>query len=229
MGRPNRVDVAGYTYHLLNRAVGKAHIFRKRGDFEAFERVLEEAIERSNKAVEMMAYSVMSSHWHLVVRTRVDGALAPFAQWLTLTHTQRYRVNHRNVGYGPLYQGRYKSFVIEGEHYFLRCCRYVERNAARANVVSRAEDWPWSSLWRWKFGDAEAKAILRPWPIPGGRPKQWLRTVNTPLSASELEAMREAANRCQPYGSERWRERMIKQFGLESTIRLPGRPRRPNA
>ena len=228
MGRPNRIDVAGYAYHLLNRAVGKARVFRKDGDFQAFERVLEEAILRSEKAVELLAYSVMPSHWHLVVRTRENGALSPFAQWLTLTHTQRYRVSHRNVGDGPVYKGRYKSFLIEGEAYFLTCCRYVERNAVRANLVPRAEDWRWSSLWRWKFGDTQAKAMLRPWPIPGGRPRHWLRTVNKPLSAGELEAIRQAADRCQPYGSDGWRQRMVDQFGLASTIRRPGRPRRSN-
>ncbi len=226
MGRPNRVDVAGYVYHLLNRAVGRYPIYRKEKDYLAYERVLEESIVRSDGAVQLLAYCVMPNHWHLVVRTRADGALGQFAQWLTLTHTQRFRVSHRNVGYDPVYQGRYKSFVLEGESYFLTCCRYVERNAVRAGLVERAEQWRWGSLWRWKFGDAASNAVLSPWPIPGGRPKHWLRTVNTPLREAELEAMRVATNRCQPYGSQRWREHMIEQFGLVSTVRRAGRPQK---
>ncbi|MFP4223761.1 MAG: hypothetical protein ACOCTI_04400 [Phycisphaeraceae bacterium] len=60
----------------------------------------------------MLAYCLMGNHWHLVVRTTRNGALAPFMKWLT--HTQRYRVAHGNVGEGPIYQGRYKAFFIRG-------------------------------------------------------------------------------------------------------------------
>jgi len=100
-----------------------------------------------------------------------------------------------------------KSFLIEDDAHLLSVCRYVERNAARAGLFGsggRAEDWRWSSLWRWRYGDAEAKAMLSPWPISASgvddparfnRPRQWLRTVNTPISEAELKALRLAARR----------------------------------
>ncbi|MFW6033338.1 MAG: hypothetical protein ACOCTI_08190, partial [Phycisphaeraceae bacterium] len=59
-----------------------------------------------------------------------------------------------------------------------------------------------------------------------GRPKQWLRTVNTPLSEAELDALRRAAQRGRPYGGEAWTKQMIARFGLGSTLRGPGRPRK---
>ena len=86
---------------------------RKDGDFTAFERVLGEAVERSAGGAALLAYCVMGDHWHLVIHTRADGELSPFMKWLTLTHTQRYQAAHRSVGDGPLYQGRFKSFVIQ--------------------------------------------------------------------------------------------------------------------
>jgi len=229
MGRPPRIDVGGYAYHVLNRAAGRRRIFAKDADYAAFERVLAEAVERAAGDVELLAYCVMGNHWHLVVRTTRDGALSPFMKWLTLTHTQRYQVAHDSVGDGPVYQGRFKSFLIEQDRHFLTVARYVERNAARAGLVERAEDWRWGSLWRWRQSDPpsdDAPALrLSRWPIPGGRPKQWLRTVNTPLNENELAAMRRCAHRSTPHGSDAWRSRMVEQFGLQTTVRQPGRPR----
>jgi putative transposase len=231
MPRPPRVDVGGYAYHVLNRSVGRRTIFRRNADFIAFEHVLAEAIERSAGDVELLAYCLMGNHWHLVLHTTADGALSPFMQWLTLTHTHRYRWSHRNAGDGPLYQGRFKSFAIELESHLLTVCRYVERNAARASRVERAEDWRWSSLWRSRQrGHVDSfvpPLALSEWPLPGGRPRGWLRTVNTPLKDADLEALRLAAARCRPYGGKGWVDRQVKRFGLESTIRPRGRPRKP--
>lgn len=216
-------------------------IFQKDGDFEAFEAVLAEAVERSNGRVQLLAYCVMGNHWHLVVRTTTDGALSPFMKWLTLTHTQRYQVAHQHVGYGPVYQGRFKSFIIESGEHLLQVCRYVERNAARASLVERAEDWRWSSLWWWRNPNkanaatepGQPELVLSPWPIKdlgtpmadgSGRPRQWLRVVNTPQNEVELDALRHAVKKSRPYGGDRWSARIITKHDLTSTTRGRGRP-----
>ena len=59
----------------------------------------------------------------------------------------RWRVAHHTVGYGHVYQGRFKSFPIERDEHLLTVCRYVERNALTAGAAKRAEDWRWSSLY----------------------------------------------------------------------------------
>ncbi len=197
------------------------------------------AVTRSAGALRLSAYCDMGNHWHLVLRTTADGALSPFMNWLRLIHTQRYRVAHGNVDDGPVHQGRFKSFVVQTDRHFRTVCRYVERNAARASLVQRAEQWRWSSLWRWVRGvhglaDGDGPPlVLSPWPTPSGtatatdgsgRPRRWLRTVNMPLAAAELEALRIAAYRCRPFGGPASVERMIRTHGLESTDRRPGRP-----
>jgi putative transposase len=68
-------------------------------------------------------------------------------QRVTLTHTQRYHARTRTAGYGHIYQGRYKSLPVELGGQFLTLVRYVERNAQRAGLVKKAEDWPWSSVY----------------------------------------------------------------------------------
>jgi putative transposase len=87
MGRPHRVALGGYVYHVLNRANAGLRIFRSARDYAAWERVLAEANERYRMRV--LAYAVMPNHWHLVLWPRKDGDLSRFVGWLTLTHTRR--------------------------------------------------------------------------------------------------------------------------------------------
>jgi putative transposase len=207
-------------YHVLNRANARMEIFDKEKDYDAFERILGEAVRRVR--MRLLAYCVMPNHWHLVVWPREDGDLSRFVGWLTLTHTQRWHAHRHTVGSGHVYQGRFKSFLVESDEHLWTVCRYVERNALRAGLCSRAEEWRWSSVWRREFGDAECKGVLCEWPI--GTPQDWLRRVNRAESQRELAALRRCANRSQPYGSEAWVDRMTRRFDLGSTFRPRGRP-----
>src|SRR5205085_11259175 len=118
----------------------------KERDCAAFERVLAEAHGRLPTKV--LSYCLMPTHWHLVLWPKEDGQLSEFMPWLTVTHAQRWHAHYHKAGTGPLYQGRFKSFPVQAEHHFLVLCRYVERNPLRANLMERAQDWPWCSLWR---------------------------------------------------------------------------------
>jgi putative transposase len=222
MGRPKRVADGGLVYHLLNRANGRMTIFKKPEDYDAFERVLEEAVERTE--MRLLAYCVMPNHWHLVVWPREDGELSRFTGWLTLTHTQRWHAERHSTGSGHVYQGRFKSFPVQDDEHFLTVCRYVERNALRAKLVKRAEAWRWGSLHRWKHGDAKQKSLLASWPLP--RAAGWAKRVNTPLTKAELSALRRSVKRGSPFGEASWRDRMVRQLGLESTVRPLGRPKK---
>jgi len=97
-----------------------------------------------------------------------------------------------------LYQGRFKSFLVESDEHLWTVCRYVERNALRAGLCARAEQWRWSSLWRREFGDVECRQVLSKWPIDV--PKDWVNRVNRAESRSQLEALRRCVNRRQPFG-----------------------------
>jgi putative transposase len=113
-----RVTLGGYVYHALNRANGRMRLFLKDGDYEAFERMLAEALEQV-PGLRLLAYCLMPTHWHLLLWPRADGELSAFGHWLGLTHTQRWHAHYHNVGSGHLYQGRFKSFPVSGdEHYF---------------------------------------------------------------------------------------------------------------
>ncbi len=89
MLRRPRAQDAGYLYHVLNRGVGRMTLFEDDGNYAALERVLEETVGRG-LGVELLAYTLMPNHWHLVLRPTRDGALSGFMRLLTVTHTQRW-------------------------------------------------------------------------------------------------------------------------------------------
>ena len=121
MSRPKRITLGGYVYHVINRANGRLKIFKKPGDFDAFETILAQGLDRFDMRI--CGYCIMSNHWHLLLYPREDGVLSNFMRWITLTHTQRYHAAHGTTGIGHLYQGRYKSFPVEDESYYLTVMR----------------------------------------------------------------------------------------------------------
>jgi putative transposase len=222
MGRPIRAAGGGWVYHVLNRANFRRTIFESAGDYEAFERILAEGVERFQPR--LVSYCLMPNHWHLVVWPEADGILSKFVAWVTLTHTQRYHAHRHTAGYGHLYQGRFKSFPVQEDAHFYTLCRYVERNAFRAGLVERPDAWRFSSLWRMTHGDADSQAMLSPWPV--ARPKDWLKIVRSVQTEGELAAIRRSVNRGVPWGGPRWTKRVIKELGLETTLRPRGRPKK---
>jgi putative transposase len=222
MGRPQRAAEGGYVYHVLNRANARMTIFGDEGDYQAFENVLLEAVERTG--TRLLAYCLMPNHWHLLVWPREDGELSRFVGWLTLTHTQRWHAHRHSAGSGHVYQGRFKSFPVEDDEHYYTVARYVERNALRANLVRRAEQWPWGSLYRWLRGSAEDRTLLSAWPLP--RKASWVDHVNAAQTEAELTALRRSVERGSPFGGAPWSERTIRRLGLESTIRPQGRPKK---
>jgi putative transposase len=98
----------------------------------------------------------------------------------------------------------------------------VERNALRANLVGRAEQWRWSSLWRRCRGTVEQKSILAAWPVE--MPPDWIERANQADNERELEALRRSVRRGRPYGTPGWQKQITKRLGLESSYRSAGRP-----
>lgn len=222
MPRRPRVATGGLAYHVLNRRIARLPLFEKPGDYAAFEQILQEAYDRTR--IRIVAYCLMPNHWHLLLWPRQDGELSEALRWLTVTHTQRWHAHRQTAGTGPVYQGRFKSFPVQTDEHFLAVARYVERNALRAKLVARAEEWRWSSLWRRSQGNPKLMTFLSEWPVE--QPRQWITWVNAPETGAGLKTLRENVNRGRPFGNAAWVVRIAKRLGLESTLRPRGRPKR---
>jgi REP-associated tyrosine transposase len=221
MPRSPRQAPGGYVYHALNGAVARTRLFKKDRDYEAFLRVLDEAHARH--PIRILGYCVMPTHWHFVLWPKGDGELTDFLRWLTHTHTMRRHRHFGTVGSGHLYQGRFKAFPVQEDEHFYTLLRYVERNALRAGLVRKAENWPWSSLAH-RLSGQEPKDRLSAWPVK--MPRDWLGHVNQPQTEAELEALRRSVIRGTPFGDEGWQKKTARALGLEFTMRERGRPKK---
>ncbi len=182
MPRTARASVGGIWYHALNRGNRREAVFHKPGDYDAFVEAMIDA--RVRVPVDLLGYCLMPNHFHLVLRPHHDGDLGRWMQWPLTTHARRY---HRHYGTsGHVWLGRFKAFPVQDDDHLVTVLRYVERNALRAEVVSRAEDWKWSSLPSWERGDPllwKWRSANPRWEVAGARQRAALGGRPSPIAA----------------------------------------------
>ena len=188
-------------------------------DYRLFLRLARSAQNRT--PVRCLAYCLMPNHFHLVLWPQADGELTRFMFWLTTMHARFWQRSQGTEGLGYVYQGRFKALPVSEDGHFLRLCRYVEQNPLRSGLVSRSEDWTWSSLSQ--RHDGRNAILLTPWPVDC--PHDWLDLVNQ-IQTDDAKSIREAIRRNAPYGPEPWRTSIATHLGLERTVAPIGRPRR---
>jgi len=155
MGRPWRIEYEGGLYHILSRGNERKDIFQDDRDRLSFLKALGEMAERYG--VDVFAYVLMDNHYHLLLRTN-HANLSKAMQWLTLTHTRRFNNRHHRSGH--LFQGRFKSIIVENDAYLMRLSCYIHRNPLRAGIVSRLSDYPWSSYKTYAYGSKAPDWLL---------------------------------------------------------------------
>jgi putative transposase len=149
MARPLRVEFEGALYHLTGRGNARQKVFADQADCTKFVQLLMESLERYD--VVLHGYVLMGNHYHLIAETR-RANLGQWMHWLTTAYTVYFNRRHRRAGH--LFQGRYKSIVVEAEGYLLSLSRYVHLNPVRGQVIGRGDpverrkrlrDWHWGS------------------------------------------------------------------------------------
>lgn len=185
-------------FHVLNRAVQKRRLFDEPSDYEAFMRCL--AFTHARVPVDLFSFCIMPNHFHFIMASSEDGQISRFMRLLQATHSKRWHAYRKTSGTGAVYQGRFKAVPIQCDHHFLVACRYVERNALRANLVTTAQDWKWSSLALRQ--NLIHTVPLKDWPIT--RPDDWLQWVNEPELSTVLEALRKSVATGRPFGEDAW-------------------------
>ena len=140
MARYIRLDYPGTFYHVLSRGNEKREIFHDHRDCARFLDTVDEMVERFK--LEVHAFVLMRNHYHLLVRTR-EANLSRAIQWLGVSYSTWFNRRHQRSGH--LFQGRFKSFVIENERYFLALSHYIHGNPIRAGFVKQLSQYRWSS------------------------------------------------------------------------------------
>jgi putative transposase len=140
MARPLRIEYPNAVYHVTSRGNARNKIFLGDQDRENFLFVLDAVVKRYNWLCH--AYCLMDNHYHLMIETP-DANLSRGMRQLNGVYTQKYNWWHSKTGH--IFQGRYKSILVDKENYLLELCRYVVLNPVRANMVEKPEEWKWSS------------------------------------------------------------------------------------
>ena len=175
MPRIPRAQQAGFVYHVINRGNGRATIFHKAQDYQAFLSIL--ALAKARHPVKMFGFSLMPNHFHFLIEASHHQSLSRFMQWLLTSHVRPY---HKHYGIsGHVWQGRFKSFPVQRDEHFLMVLRYVLPNPVRSGLAASIDDWPWSSCCRNELAD----------PCPVEIETDWMAHVDEPLSASQLASI----------------------------------------
>ena len=170
----------------------------------------------------------MSNHIHLLIRQR-KGSISRVVQSLLVSHTQHYHRFHRSSGH--VWQGRFKSPVIQDDDHLLSVLRYIEANPVRAKLVERAGAYRWSSFAR--HGEGRSDPVLDavvPYEAlatyPAVRQRRWSAYVHQTTEDAELATIRRSNATGLPYGSSTWVDQLCRKMKLDLTIRPRGRPRK---
>lgn len=140
MTRPLRLEYPGALYHVTARGDHRKLIFADNRDREYWLDLLGLVCKRFNLVI--YAYCQMGNHYHIMLET-IDGNLAQAMRQLNSRYSQHFNRRHKLVGH--VFQGRYKSILVQKESYLLELSRYIVLNPVRARLVNAAGDWPWSS------------------------------------------------------------------------------------
>jgi putative transposase len=184
MPRNPCAGTAGHLFHVTNHAIEGQLLCRDFGEFLALERLLARALQVA--PTRLIAFCLMSNHWHLLLWPEADEDTRTFVRWLSMTHARNLRMWRGSSGGGAVYKGRYAASPIEAAAYFYTVVRYIERNPVRAGIVDRADEWLWSSA---SPTHALHGIRLAEWPLP--KPADWNAFVNDVEPLSELEFVRQ--------------------------------------
>jgi putative transposase len=144
VARRKRFIIPGAVYHVVNRGNDKRVIFQCDDDFERFLSLLVKG--RRREEIDILGYSLMSTHFHLLLRPGTRSALSRYMHWVEGTYAMAVRTSTATVGFGHLFKDRFFAAAVEDKLGWLTVLGYIEMNARAAKLVERAEDWRWCSL-----------------------------------------------------------------------------------
>ena len=227
MPRPHRIDLPGVPQHLWARGNNRLPCFFRDQDRRIYLRYLAEAAADSES--EVYAFVLMTNHVHLLATGRKGGAISRMMQSVGRRYA-RY-VNDTHGRTGALYEGRYRSSLVQTEHYFFTCMRYIEENPVRARMVESPEQYAWSSFLQNALGEPRGWLTAHPEYLRLGkdveeRAAAYRALFSKPISDEDLAAIRVHVRKNRALGSDRFREAVAATLGRNVGIVPQGRPRR---
>ena len=227
MARLPRQAIVAYPYHLIQRGHNRQPVFADDFDRRQYLAWLHEASAEHGLAVH--AYVLMDNHVHLLATPERDGALSTAMQAIGRRYVRWF--NRRHGRSGTLWEGRFRSSLVEADRYLLACQRYIESNPVRAGRVAAAADWPWSS--HRHHAGLVVDPLVRPHPTvwalgntPFERESAYRRLFEEPGSQGEHDWLKACLLGGKPTASTDFQRRLESSHAVRLLPRPVGRPRR---
>lgn len=224
MARRPRLTITGMPQHVIQRGNNRQATFFVDEDYRLFLAYLGEAAREHDCSVH--AYVLMTNHVHLLLTPKQPHAVSRTMQDVGRRYVQY--VNFRYRRSGTLWEGRFKASLVDTQHYFLACCRYIELNPVRAGLARAPDDYPWSSYRHYALGEENGLLSAHPEYQALGtsameRQSAYHKLFTSTVDEAGLEEIRDTINRGWPLGSERFKDEIAA--ALQRAARPPRRGR----
>ncbi len=224
MPRRARMYIPGLPYHIVQRGNNRDACFIEPANYQFYLDLWQKISKRYGVAVH--AYCLMTNHIHFLVTPTSKTSISN----TTKVVGSRYAlyINRNYERSGSLWEGRHRSSLVQSDHYLLACYRYIEMNPVRASMVSRPDEYQWSSFGVNGWGDSgwlqPHKEYLSLGTTTSARCHAYRDLLANDLDQEDLQLIRKAAYYCQPIGSDRFRKQINKKYGLKPGHMRSGRP-----
>ncbi len=226
MARLPRLTLAGQPHHVIQRGNNRQTVFVDRADFERMLALLGENALRFGIALH--AYVLMDNHFHLLATPSGSDGLSQWMQAVGRSYVRYF--NDRHGRSGTLWEGRYRSTLIQTDRYLLTCMAYIDLNPVRAGMVAEARDYPWSS--HGHYAGLRTDRLLTPHPLywelgntPFSREMAYADLVNGGVKATDQAHLTDATLHGWAAGDAGFAASLQKKSGRRVTRSAAGRPR----
>ena len=225
MARLPRLTLAGYPHHIILRGNNRQAIFMDSADFQRTLALLQ--VNAQEQQVQIHAYVLMSNHLHLLLTPLQNDSLPKMMQAVGRSYVLYFNKRHRRSG--TLWEGRYRSALIQTERYFLACMAYIDLNPVRAGMVAQAADYLWSS--HGHYIGRQNEAWLSPHPLywemgntPFAREAAYSAMVQSGIDQKQQQALTSSALSGWALGEDVFVEGLQKQTPRRVNAAKAGRP-----
>lgn len=225
MARLPRLSLPGFPHHIIQRGNNSQPIFVALADYQRMLALLQEQAQKFQVSVH--AYVLMDNHFHLLATPQTETGLSPMMQAVGRAYVRYFNDSHQRTG--TLWDGRYRSTVIEAERYLLPCMTYMDLNPVRAGLVSQVGQYPWSSFGHYAGQRVDKLISVHPlvWALgntPFAREAAYTDMVQGGVSSVQQTALTDATLSGWALGSPEFLQRLQKHTSRRLTKRNAGRP-----
>jgi len=227
MPRRSRLNLTDVPQHVIQRGNNRQATFVAEADYLFYIDCLGDAARKYGCLI--YAYVLMTNHVHLLVSGREPYAISRMMQHLGRCFVKRFNSIYGRSG--TLWEGRFKASLVDTESYFLRCCRYIECNPVRAQMVVDPADYRWSSHRAHVLGKPDRLIVAheqyqRLGTTARERQLAYRELFRSEIDSRELGEIRDTVNRGWPMGSERFKDKIERALACSARPPKRGRPTR---